>query len=197
MPDLLIFSQMVDAARRQRQNLDDIERRFAKRRATEQRIAAKVVVATEFNWTWTFENFRRFCDIVGWRERSDTESGRIGSGGNLITDIDVRQPSASLKVGQGEVKYCFFAAFDTTSKHGADGELTAKSFLEELQSLAGVIESVIGPSLRPHDDLNADSPITWLFPKVVICLRRSAQGLKVWMVNPGYLEELDAEFKGR
>ncbi|MFI1240687.1 DUF6301 family protein [Nocardia salmonicida] len=194
MPDLLVFSQMVDSARRQSRDLAETERRLTNRRETEQRIAAKVAIASKFDWTWTFENFRRFCHIVGWHESADPETNRIESGGDLTTDIDVRQPSASLKVGQGEVKFCFFAAIDTMPKRGAGGELTAKYVLEEFHSLARVIELVIGPPLHPRENSDDDCQITWLFPKVVIRLRRSAQSFKVWMVNPGYLSELDAGF---
>ncbi|MFD4357118.1 DUF6301 family protein [Nocardia sp. NPDC058518] len=190
VPDIHVISQMVDIACRRRLELTGTARRLTNRRKTEQRIAAKVCVASKFDWTWTFGNIRRFCEIVGWRE--DFETGHpIERGCDLITDIDVRQPGASLSVGNGDIRYCSFKAIDSVPARDVDDEIDAERMAEEFNSLAGVIESVIGASLSPPVGINDNSGTIWMLPKVVIHLRRSNRGFRVWMVNPRYLAELD------
>ncbi|MFD6395832.1 DUF6301 family protein [Nocardia sp. NPDC060249] len=185
-PDLLVFSRMVDAARRQRHDLAAAARRSTNRRETERRVAAKVAVASEFDWTWTLDNFRRFCDIVGWHESYDSEDDGV-----LITDIDVQQSTVSSKVEEGEVKYCFFSAIDTVPARRSDGESTAGYVVEEFVSLAHAIESVIGPPNHPPGCIDGDNQITWILPKVIVRLRRSMHSFNVWMVNPEYIAHLD------
>ncbi|MEU4411609.1 DUF6301 family protein [Nocardia salmonicida] len=195
VPDILVLSQMVDMARKRSVELAATVRRSTNRRKTEQRIAAKVCIASKFDWTWTFDNIRRFCEIVGWHEDSDPENSySIEGGGDLNTDIDVRQPGASLSVRNGDIRYCSFKAIDTVSLRDADGDVTAERMLEEFNNLADVIESLIGSPLRRFREIDQTSEIAWMFPKVVIRLRRSTQGFRVWMMNPRYLAEFDGNF---
>ncbi|MFE1592258.1 DUF6301 family protein [Nocardia sp. NPDC058705] len=192
VPDILVLSQMVDMARRHSHELAAAARRLTSKREIERRVAAKVAVASKFDWTWTCDNIRQFCDIVGWHETSEPD-GRysIEDGGDLTTDIDVRWPLASLRVSERTVRYCALRAIEVSPLPDDDSEVTAGRIREEFNSLARVIESMIGPSLLLPPEMNHHIEVSWTFPKVVIRLRMSAQCASVWMVNPRYLAELD------
>ncbi|MFD6455084.1 DUF6301 family protein [Nocardia sp. NPDC060220] len=185
---------MVDMARERILESTAAERRSTNRRKIEQRVAEKVCIASKFDWTWTFDNIRQFCDMVGWHE--DPDAGHsIEHGGDLTTDIDVRQPGASLSVGQGDIRYCSFKAVDTLFARNADDGMAAERIVKEFNSLAGVIESRIGRPLCRPADMNENSEMAWILPKVVVRLRRSVQGVRVWMINPRYLTELDGNLE--
>ncbi|MFD4442189.1 DUF6301 family protein [Nocardia sp. NPDC058519] len=62
-------------------------------RADIERAARAVRVATEFEWTWTTDDLRPFCDQVGWQLSGLDERYPI------VTDLEVNRPDAVLYVG--------------------------------------------------------------------------------------------------